>query len=183
VRRSIFREEVGFANLEHSIRVGRGTRFQIASLTKQCLAAQALLLSDEGRIELDIDVRGRSRQLAGYPAPITLRQLLSHTSGLLDTADIMTLAGAKKETPVSKETIDELFAAQRHLNFPTGQGFAYSNGGFEIAAPLLEETMGLPLTSLYDRYVFGPTGMTRSVLVNRDITVIEGEATGSPISG
>jgi CubicO group peptidase (beta-lactamase class C family) len=174
----IFRGEVGFANIEHSVRVDRATRFQIASLSKQFLAALALLLSDEGRIELDADVRGRSRQLKGYPAPISLRQLLSHTSGLLDTFDIMTLAGAKVETPVRKETIDELFAAQRHLNFPTGQGFAYSNGGFEVAATLLEETMGLPLTNLYDRYVFGPTGMTRSVLVNRDTTVTEGKATG-----
>ncbi len=174
----IFRGEVGFANLEHSVRVDRATRFQIASLSKQFLAALALLLSDEGRIELDADVRGGSRQLGGYPAAITLRQLLSHTSGLLDTFDVMTLAGAKVETPVSKETIDELFATQRHLNFPAGEGFAYSNGGFEVAAALLEATMGLPLTSLYDRYVFGPTGMTRSVLVHRDTTVTEGEATG-----
>jgi hypothetical protein len=82
------------------------------------------------------------------------------------------------ETPVSNETITELFGLQRHLNFPTGEGFAYSNGGFEVAASIIEDTMGFPLAALYERYLFEPIGMTRTVLVNRDNTVVEGEASG-----
>ena len=174
----VFRGEVGFANLEHSVRVYPGTRFQIASLSKQFLGALALLLSDAGHLQLDDDVRQASPLLHQYPNSITLRQLLSHTSGLVDTFDVLTLAGAKVETPVSKDTIAELFRKQRHLNFATGEGFAYSNGGFEIAASIIEDVMGSSLAALYDRHLFGPIGMTRTVLINRDNTVVEGEASG-----
>jgi len=174
----VFRGEVGFANLEHSVRVHPGTRFQIASLSKQFLGALALLLSDAGHLRLDDDVRQKSPLLQQYANIITLRQLLSHTSGLLDTFDVLTLAGAKVETPVSKETIAELFKKQHHLNFSTGEGFAYSNGGFEIAASIIEDAMGSSLVDLYHSHFFKSIGMTSTVLINYDNTVVEGEASG-----
>lgn len=173
-----FRHEVGFANLEHRVRADASTRFQIASLSKQFLAALALLLTDAGLLSLDEDVRGRNAGLEAHPRAITLRHLLSHTSGLLDTFDVMSLAGARIETPVSKEAIDKLIGRQRHLNFPTGEGFAYSNAGFEVAASILEDAAGAPLAALYERHLFAPLGMARTCLVNRDDAIVSDAATG-----
>jgi hypothetical protein len=96
----------------------------------------------------------------------------------MDTFDTLSFAGAKVETPVAMETIVALFKDQRRLNFRPGEGFAYSNGGFEIAAAIFEALRGTTLAELYQRYIFGPLGMSRTELVNSSTSVVDTEANG-----
>lgn len=174
----LFRGEVGLANIELSVKADAGTRFQIASLTKQFLAVLAVRLAEDGVIDLDEDARGRHPALTGQQAAITIRQLLSHTSGLLDTFDLLTMAGADIETPITDSTVADLMVRQRHLNFEPGTGFSYCNSGFEITAAIIESAQKTPVAALLRQLVFEPLGMRDTLLVNRDSTLVEREASG-----
>ena len=90
---------------------------------------------------------------------------------------MLSLAGAKVETPIAMETITALFKHQRRLNFRPGEGFAYSNGRFEIAAAIFETLRGATLAELYQEYLFGPLGMSRTVWSDFGASVVEAEAT------
>ena len=84
----------GCAVIEHDIPIGADTIFDIASASKQFTAACLLLLQRDGMLSLDEDVRRHLPELA-LPVPVTLRQCLSHTSGLRECYSLCELPGGK----------------------------------------------------------------------------------------
>lgn len=121
------------------------------SFTKTCLAACALALVGQGRLELDTPLAGR---------PFTLRHLLQHTSGLRDyggLADYHT-AVAARATPW---TDDEFLNRVRHeeLLFRPGEGWAYSNVGYLLVRRLIETVTGMKLDAALRVTVLGPLGL------------------------
>ena len=162
----------GFADLEHGVKVTPQTPFHIASLTKQFLAALVLDCEGRGLLSLDDDLKPRSPFLRHYHRPITWRHLLSHTSGLLDTFDLLDLTGTTVETPISTPDLDRALAQLSHLNFEPGTGFVYSNTGFRVADAMLEDLTGQSLAELLRERIFLPLGMHH--------TALEGDQTPTP---
>ena len=130
--------------------------YQIASVSKQFTAAAILLLADEGKLSLDDTV---SKYVPGITDgdKITIRQLLSHTSGLRDywPQDYSFKAMA---TPTTPQGIVDRWA-KAPLDFAPGTQWQYSNTGYVVAGMIVEKVSGQPLLDFLQAHVFRPLGM------------------------
>ena len=131
--------------------------YQIASNSKQFTAMALLLLEDQGKLSLDDHV---SKFLPGISGGdrITIRQLLSHTSGLQDFWP-QDYAFAAMLHPTTPQGIVDRWA-KKPLDFPPGDEWQYSNTGYVVAGLIAEKVSGEPLVSFLQKRVFGPLGMT-----------------------
>lgn len=130
--------------------------YQIASISKQFTAAAILILRDQGRLSLDDHV---SKYLPGITAGdrITIRQLLSHTSGLQDYWP-QDYSFAAMEHPVTPQQIVDIWA-HKPLDFEPGSQWQYSNTGYVVAGMIVERVSGQPLLAFLQSHVFAPLGM------------------------
>jgi CubicO group peptidase (beta-lactamase class C family) len=132
------------------------TRYAIGSISKQFTAAALLLLQEQGRLSLDDKVAKYFPELT-RAGEITLRQLLSHTSGYEDYApqDYIIPAWTKAVTP--PQILDDW--AKKPLNFDPGARWQYSNTNYVLAAAIFEKVAGRPLVPFLREKIFGPLGM------------------------
>ena len=166
----------GHAVIEHDIPIGADTVFDIASASKQFTAACLVMLQREGVLSLDDDVRTHLPELA-LPVPVTVRQCLSHTSGLRECYELCDLTGVPI-AGMDEERLMRLLAGQTGLNFPPGTAWSYSNSGFVLAAAILRRLTGRSLADFAAERLFGPLGM-RVTRFRDDLTVpVRGIATG-----
>jgi len=131
--------------------------YQIASISKQFTAAALLMLEDEGKLSLDDTVAKWLPGITGGDR-ITLRQLLSHTSGLQDywPQDYSFAAMAKPTTP--QGIVDRW--AKKPLDFEPGAQWQYSNTGYVVAGMIAEKAAGKPLLTYLQVKIFKPLGIT-----------------------
>src|SRR5690348_4029412 len=131
--------------------------YQIASNSKQFTAMALLLLEDEGKLSLDDHV---SKYIPGITEGdrITLRQLLSHTSGVQDFWP-QDYSFIDMETPATPQRIIDKWA-KKPLDFEPGARWQYSNTGYVVAGLIAEKVSGEPLLSYLNRKIFKPLGMT-----------------------
>lgn len=131
--------------------------YQIASISKQFAAAAILLLADDGKLRLDDTV---DKYVSGISSGdrITIRQLLSHTSGLQDywPQDYSFKAMA---TPVSPQGILDGWA-RKALDFEPGTAWQYSNTGFVVAGLIVEKVSGMTLIDFLNARIFKPLAIT-----------------------
>lgn len=149
----------GSANLDHGVPITARSVFYAASVSKQFTAAVLVLLEQQGRLSLDDDVRRYVPELPEYERPITLRQLLHHTSGLRDYLTLMRLAGMRLEDAHSDEAVLDLIARQRRPNFPPGERYLYSNTGYFLVSVIVPRVTGSTLREFADEHLFAPLGM------------------------
>jgi CubicO group peptidase (beta-lactamase class C family) len=115
--RLLYSKGYGIANLDYGIPNAPDMVFYVGSVSKQFTAASVALLVLDGAISLDDDVRTHIPELPAYDAPITIRHLVHHTSGLRDIYVLMDLAGIRMEDVVPDEDALALIARQNELNF------------------------------------------------------------------
>ncbi|WP_028639951.1 serine hydrolase domain-containing protein [Novosphingobium acidiphilum] len=133
-----------------------GMPFQIASNSKQFLAALILRLADEGRLSLD-DKVARWLPQVSQADQITVRQLLSHTAGLQDYWP-QDYAFQAMATPTTPDAIIRRWA-MKPLDYAPGTRWQYSNTGYVVAGRIAELAGGAPLASLFETYLFHPLGI------------------------
>ncbi len=148
----------GCAVPEHGVPVTEHTVFDIASVSKHMTASCLLLLARDGLIDLDADIRPALAELA-VEVPVTLRQCLSHTSGLRDYFTLCEIAGIGVPG-MTEDRFTDLVTGQRELDFPPGSAFSYSNTGHALASVLVRRATGRGLAEVAAERVFGPLGMT-----------------------
>ena len=130
--------------------------YQIASNSKQFTAMALLLLQDEGKLSLDDHV---SKYIAGITAgdQITIRQLLSHTSGLQDFWPQDYLFADMRVPTTPQHIVDKW--AKKPLDFAPGTRWQYSNTGYVVAGMIAEKVSGESLLTYLNRKIFTPLGM------------------------
>ena len=131
--------------------------YQIASNSKQFTAMALILLEDEGKLSLDDKVAKYFPDISGADR-ITIRQLLSHTSGLQDfwPLDYSFAAMAK---PVAPQAIVDRWA-KKPLDYDPGDQCQFSNTGYVVAGMIAEKVSGEPLVKFLKRKIFDPLHMT-----------------------
>jgi CubicO group peptidase (beta-lactamase class C family) len=131
--------------------------YQIASNSKQFTAMALMLLRDEGKLSLDDPV---SRYIPGITEgdKITIRQLLSHTSGLQDFWP-QDYSFIDMETATTPQHIVDKWA-KKPLDFQPGTRWQYSNTGYVVAGMIAEKVSGQELVAFLEQRIFGPLGMT-----------------------
>ncbi len=172
-----FSEYYGAANLDYGIPLGPESRLMVGSLAKQFTAAAVILLAQRDRIALNEDVRSYLPEFpdlaarSGYNRPITVENLLHHTSGIRDLIHLLHIEGRGLDPETDTERITQMLHRQRSLNFEPGARYNYSNTGYIILAALVKRVTGMSLREFSERELFEPSGM-HSTHVHDDPTLV-----------
>jgi CubicO group peptidase (beta-lactamase class C family) len=159
----VLEKAYGMADLEHDVKSGPQTIFEAGSVSKQFTAAAVVLLAQDGKLSLDDPVRKYIPELPDYGAPLTIRHMLTHTSGLRDWGSVMGIAGWPRTTRVHTHAhVLDIVSRQRALNFPSGTRYSYSNTGYNLAAVLVSRVSGQSFAEFSRTRIFEPLGMTRT---------------------
>ena len=159
-------EAVGLQNIEKNIRMQKNSIFRIASMTKPFAAAAIMMLSEEGKLQLDdpvkkylpefgdmwlvSEVTGEKAVLTRPGRDITIRDILTHMSGL---------ASLPQNIPVSSIAEYTLLISQRPLQYEPGSKYRYSGSGITTAARIVEVISGQPYDVFLSERIFKPLGM------------------------
>jgi CubicO group peptidase (beta-lactamase class C family) len=168
----------GYANLDYDIPVTPRTVFDVASVTKQFNAASLSMLALEGKLSLDDNVRKWLPELPEFDAPITLRHMMYHTSGLRDYLNLFPLAGRNDHYPISHPRILAMMSRQRAPNFSPGDRYRYSNTAYMLLAQVLERAGGQSLGEMTRERIFEPLGMDSSFMYENLEKIVPQRATG-----
>ena len=150
----------GSADLEHRIPITAATVFEAGSVSKQFTAAATLLLVSQGKLALTDDVRKYLAELPDYGTPITIDQLLNHTSGLRDWGDVEAIAGWPRGSRIySLADVLDISSRQRQLNYRPGSEWLYTNTGYTLLAIIVQRVSQLSLAEFTRQNFFIPLGM------------------------
>ncbi|NWJ53135.1 MAG: beta-lactamase family protein [Bacteroidetes bacterium] len=166
----LFTRNTGFANYNTLQDINENSVFQLASASKQFTAMSVLLLSKEGKIDLDASVTHYIPELP-Y-TNVTIRNLLNHTSGLPDYLGFLTRYWRDKGVNPTNEDVVGIMADKKiRLRFKPGSRFVYSNTGYVVLAAVVERISGLTFPQFAKKNIFEPLGMTHTFIHTTTVSV------------
>jgi CubicO group peptidase (beta-lactamase class C family) len=171
--RVTFAKGYGLANVELKVPATPETVYQIQSITKQFTATGIMMLVEEGKLDLDEKV---GHYLEGTPSSwenITLRQLLTHTSGIKDFINEPTVS---LRLDVTEEEVLKATAA-RPLNFAPGERYAYCNTNYHLLAMIIRKVTGKSFGEFLRERIFVPLEMNDTRLYSQS-DIIPNRASG-----
>jgi CubicO group peptidase (beta-lactamase class C family) len=168
----------GSANLEHRIPITPRTVFDLGSTSKQFTAMSVTLLEQEGKLSLDDDVRRWIPEVPAYAKPLTIRQLVHHTSGLRDYLTLMWLRGVNFDGVTTSGDALSLIARQRETNFEPGSEYLYSNSGYFLLSEIVRRASGKTLAEFARERIFAPLGMQVTHFHDDHTMIVPNRATG-----
>lgn len=168
--RIVYVAAFGQARLSPPLAASPEMRYAIGSISKQFTAACTLLLAEAGKLTLD-DPVGKYFPELTRANEVTLRNLLTHTSGYQDYApqDYTIPAWTK---PTSPQAIIHAWAT-KPLDFDPGTQYQYSNTNFNIVGLIVEKVSGEPFWSFLSKRVLVPLGMTKTIDLDTQHDLLE----------
>ena len=157
---AVFQRSYGLADLEAGVTSSPTTNYRLASVSKQFTATSVLLLVEDGVLTLDDRVRHWLPTLPVASEGITLRHLLSHTSGLVDYEDLLPPDQARQ---IHDADVLRLLEREDRLYFPAGSDYRYSNSGYALLALVVERASGQRFAAFLQARIFSPLGMTATL--------------------
>lgn len=170
----IYKRGYGLANLEYDIAITPSTVFDIGSVSKQFTAACALLLEFQGKLKLEDDIHAYLPEL-NYKQPITLSNLIHHTSGTPDYLALMSFAGLPFYNDYPEARLLELIATQP-LTFTPGKAHSYSNSGYFLLAEIIARVSAKSLNEFATEHIFKPLGMNSTQFYDDHTRLIKNRA-------
>lgn len=156
----VYTNGFGLADIEQGSRITPKTVFHVASISKQFTAFSIMLLAQDGRLELDDDIRKYLPYVPDFGSEITIRHLIFHTSGLRDQWSLFAFGGQNRNNRLSQSQIVNMVSRQRALNYEPGTEWSYSNTGYTLLAEIVEAVSGQTLRAFTNERIFAPLGMT-----------------------
>lgn len=166
-----YRNLLGYADVEAKRPISEGNVFWIASMSKMFVGASIMMLVDEGKVSLDDPVTKFIPQLKKWMVvaekdenhvllkplvrPVTIRHVLSHTSGLTGSSELQQVTGADS-TPLKARALSSVTGP---LRWQPGDKYAYGNQGMNIAARIVEIASGMSYEDFLQKRFFDPLGM------------------------
>jgi CubicO group peptidase (beta-lactamase class C family) len=157
-----FEKCYGMANLEYDIPLTTSSAFDIASVSKQFTGFAISTLIEEGKINLNDDVRKYLPQVPSFGKPITIKHLLYHTSGLRDWSGALQTAGWRYTELASFNDVMKMVSKQKELDFETGTQYSYCNLGYNLLAAVIEKVSGQSFKNWTKENIFRKLGMNSS---------------------
>ncbi|MFI4946836.1 MAG: serine hydrolase domain-containing protein, partial [Burkholderiales bacterium] len=167
--RTTFERTYGVRDLRTRPRIDVRTGFRLASVTKQLTAAVVMLLVRDGRLRYEDTLLAVLPGFPDYARAVTIRHLLTHTSGLPDYETLMDeneKTGAARWTPERQIRDDEvrgLLEKATQPRFAPGTRWAYSNSGYVLLGLVAARAAGRPFGDVLRERIFAPLGMTRTL--------------------
>lgn len=171
----VFRGSWGFADVELEVPSARGEVYPIGSLTKQFTATAALMLVDDGRLDLDATLVSLVPGFSVVGQNITVRDLLGHTSGLANLANIPEWSASWGKVTTPNQLID-LFRRKPPAAAPR-ERFEYNNAGYVLLGRAIELRSGESWADFLAERIFRPLGMS-STAVNDTAEIVPGRVPG-----
>src|SRR6266850_1426669 len=169
-----YKNLLGYADVEAKKPISEDNVFWIASMTKMFAGVSIMMLVDEGKVSLDDPVTRFIPQLEKWMEveekdqshmllkplirPVTVRHVLSHTSGLAGSAELQQVTGADS----TSLKVRALSSVTGPLQWQPGDKYAYGNQGMNIAARIVEIVSGMPYEEFLQKRFFDPLGMTET---------------------
>ena len=178
--RTLFAKAYGMANLAYDIPFTVTTPTNIGSTSKQFTAFSVMLLVDEGKLSLDDDVRKHIPELPDLGKVVTVRNLLTHTTGYREIYNALSIGARQfgEGDYVSRNEMITLIQRQPSLQNAPGSEFNYNNTAFALAAMIVERVAKQPFAEFVAQRVFTPIGMTHSIVRADRHTTVRGATTG-----
>jgi CubicO group peptidase (beta-lactamase class C family) len=167
----------GEADLVHGVPIGPDTVFHVASVSKQFTAYAINRLALEGKIDLNAPFQTYLPHTPDYGAPISVRQLIHHTSGLRSHYVVAALAGMPADFPMTPERAERWPELLRDLNYEPGTEVSYTNLGYGYLAEIVEAVSGQSLADWLEERVFKPLEMSSTLVLNDYNMVVPDRAT------
>lgn len=165
----------GLADVDARVAATAQTNYRLASLTKQFTATAIMLLKEDGRLRYDDPIVKYLPQLPVFAHDVTIRMLLTHTSGLWAYEDFVP---DSQTTQVHDADVPALIARADSTYFPPGSAYRYSNTGYALLALIVERVSGKSFaTFLHDR-IFAPLRMNGTVAYENGISTVPHRAYG-----
>ena len=157
---TVLERAYGMADLEHGVPNTPSTRFEGGSLSKQFTAGAVILLALDGALSLEDDVRKYIPEVPDYGHTITLKHLLTHTSGLRDWGSVAGISGwGREERTHDHDWVLDIVSRQSALNFVPGHEYSYSNTGYNLLAIVVGRVSGMPFADFSRERIFEPLGL------------------------
>jgi len=154
----IYHKAFGYANLETKQNLDTASIFELASVSKQFTAMLIAMLKAEGKLNYDDQIE---KYLLGLPYKgITIRHLLTHTSGLPDYQQLMDEKWDKSKVATNEDILLHLKKFHPISLFKPGEKYEYSNTGYVLLGSIVEKASGKDFVALCRDRIFNPVGMT-----------------------
>lgn len=173
--RPVIRRSYGQANLEDRIASTPETNYRLASIAKQFTAAAILLLVEDGTLSLDDRVKKWLPSLPSAADPVTIRQLLTHTSGIVDYEDVM---ASGTTAQLHDSDVLHLLESQDSTYFFPGKSYRYSNSGYALLALIVERVSGKSFAAFLRERIFIPVGMSHTIAHEEGVSTVPNRAYG-----
>lgn len=174
---TVFEKAFGLADMEFNVPNTPQTIFESGSVAKQFTAAAIVLLQLEGKLSLDDPVKKYIPELPDYGAPLTIRHLLNHTSGIRDWGTVMALTPAGRgDRVITQDLALDIITHQRALDFTPGSEYSYSNSGYNLVAIIVERVSKQKFAAFLDERLFKPLGMKNSSIRDDYQRIVPGRA-------
>lgn len=170
----LLRRAYGLASVQQNVANTTATRMRIGSTSKHFTCLAALLLAEDGKLNIDAPVTEYLPELPTHKTVPTLRQLMTHTGGYRCSLDVGTALNGFALQP--KGWTLKALANQREYNFEPGCGQMYNNGGYHLLSIVIDRVAGTSMETFLRERVFEPMGMLDTQCVPSDFEVVPGMA-------
>lgn len=174
----LYKSGYGLANLTHQVPFLPSTPTNIGSTSKHFTAFAVLLLQEKGLLHVDDDIRKYIPELPDFGKTVTIRHLLSHTSGYREFLNTLILTGTHPSRVYTDEQILRLVQRQGTLQNDPGAEFNYNNTGFYIARLLVERLTETPFDVWTREQIFEPLDMLDTGYRANPTVVVPGRSAG-----
>lgn len=158
----VYRNSYGMGSLELRIPLSPQSVFYMGSVSKQFTAASIVLAAEQGFLSLDDNIGKYIPEIPDYGPPITLRQMLHHTSGFPDLLGMVVISGRNLEDLHPTAELIDLVVRQKTLNFSPGEQYQYSNTNYFLLAEVIKRATKKSLSKFAAENIFEPLGMTHT---------------------
>lgn len=172
-----FEQYIGLADLQNQTPITETTAFRLASLTKPFTAMAIMILKEKGLLSFDDTLGSFFPDFPRYGKDITLRQLLSHTSGIPDHEKPLYKRIKKGYEPTIYDALDVL-KKEKTLLFPSGTKYEYSDAGFVVLALVIEKVSREKYGTFLEENIFKPLKMKNTLVVDETKPEIKNRAFG-----
>lgn len=171
---TIFRKGFGLAHVDAQTPMTPSTKIRIGSTSKHFTALLALLLAEDGKLDLDVPIRTYIPELTGPGGDPSIRLLLQHRGGSRCYLDLGFIARGSTLPPLGRSLA--LQVRQTGRNFDCGSASIYNNGGYHLTSLAIERVGGASFEAQLKARLFDPAGLTDTLLLRSDYDLVQGMA-------
>lgn len=157
----VYQKSIGYAVFETKTLMNKNSLFNLASISKQFTSMAIMILIEQNKLSLDSKLDSCITQLSFYKN-ISIKNLLTHTSGLPDYEDLFAQHWDRTKAAHNKDVIELLAQYKPPVHFNSDENWEYSNTNYAILASIIEKVSGLTYAEFLKKNIFRPLHMTRS---------------------